>query len=319
MNMKIPKPLFGFALLLVVLSTLVPTAVAQPIITSVPISSSDGVYLVETILPSLEGEFTMNNLLLVRPGSVVLVDTVPPGLYPFFAAEIHTWTGGEPVSTLINTSWHFDHVGLNADFRIIEGTSTIIAHARAGDYMAELNCIEDIGLCMPPMPEEAQPTHGIHGVVTLLPENGGITLKTAENAHSGADLVVYLEEANVVYTGDVYFGGMYPIIDRTGGGSVNGTLHALNQVLARIDEDTIVVPPHGVVGTRQSVVEFAEMLKTSRKLVRKLIAEGLTEQQVMFHPSFAALDAQWGNGFIPGPVFRLIVYRDLASSRGGQN
>jgi len=103
------------------------------------------------------------------------------------------------------------------------------------------------------------------------------------------------------------------------GGTVNGTLHALNQVLARIDEDTIVVPPHGVVGTRQSVVEFAEMLKTSRKLVRELIADGLTEQQVMFHPSFAALDAQWGNGFIPGPVFRLIVYRDLASSRGGQN
>ena len=316
--MKSLRSLLGFALLLAVAPTFAPSASAQPIITTVPISSSDGVYLVETVLPSPEGEFRMNNLLLVRPGSMVLLDTVPPGLYPFFAPEIHAWTAGEPVSTLINTSWHFDHVGLNADFRVFDGTSTIIAHARAGDYMAQPNCIEDIGLCMPPMPEEAQPTHGIHGVVTLLPENGGITLKTVENAHSGADLVVYLEEANVVYTGDVYFGGMYPIIDRTGGGTVNGMLHALNQVLARIDEDTIVVPSHGVVGSRQSVAEFAEMLKTSRKLVRKLIASGLTELQVMFHPSFAALDAQWGNGFIPGPVFRLIVYRDLESRRGGQ-
>jgi glyoxylase-like metal-dependent hydrolase (beta-lactamase superfamily II) len=307
------------ALLLAVASTFVPTAAAQPpIITSGPISSSDGVYLVETVLLSPEGEFTMNNLLLVRPDSVVLVDTLPPGLYPLFANEIHAWTAGEPVSTLINTSWHFDHVGLNADFRVFDGTSTIIAHSRAGDYMAELNCIEDIGLCMPPLPEEAQPTQGVRGVVTLLPENERITLKTVENAHSGADLVVYLKEANIVYTGDIYFGGMYPIIDRTGGGTVNGMLHALNQVLARIDENTIVVPSHGVVGTRQSVVEFAEMLKTSRKLIRGFIAEGLTEQQVMFHPSFAALDAQWGNSFVPGPVFRLIVYRDLAPRRGGQ-
>jgi hypothetical protein len=38
----------------------------------------------------------------------------------------------------------------------------------------------------------------------------------------------------------------------------------------------------------------------------------------MFHPSFAALDAEWGNGFIPGPVFRLIVYRDLSLHRGGK-
>ena len=305
------------ALLLAIASTFAPTATAQPIITSVPISSSDGVYLVETILPSPEGEFRMNNLLLVRPGSVALLDTLPPGLYPFFAAEIHLWTGGEPVSTLINTSWHFDHVGLNADFSVFEGTGTIIAHAGAGDYMVEFNCIEDIDLCMPPMPEEALPTEGIRGVVTLLPEHGTVTLKTVENAHSGADLVAYLEEANVAYTGDIYFGGMYPIIDRTGGGTVNGTLHGLNQILARIDEETIVVPSHGVVGTRESVVEFADMLKTSRKMVRKLIAAGLTEPQIMFHPSFAALDAQWGNGFIPGPVFRMIVYRDLVSHPGG--
>jgi glyoxylase-like metal-dependent hydrolase (beta-lactamase superfamily II) len=306
------------ALLLTVASTFVPTAAAQPIITSWPISSSDGVYLVETVLEIPAGQFTMNNLLLVRPDSVVLVDTLSPGLYPLFANEIHAWTAGEPVSTLINTSWHFDHVSLNADFRVFDGTSTIIAHWRAGDYMTRLNCVEDIGLCMPPLPEEAQPTQGVRGVVTLLPENERVTLKTVENAHSGADLVVYLLQANVVYTGDVYFGGMYPIIDRTGGGTVNGMLRALNQILARVNEDTIVVPSHGVLGNRQSVIEFRKMLKMSRKRIRKLIAEGLTEEQVMFHPSFAALDEQWGQGFVPGPAFRLMVYRDLAPPREGQ-
>ncbi|NNK57358.1 MAG: MBL fold metallo-hydrolase [Desulfofustis sp.] len=315
--MKFLKSLFGCVLLLGVMTTFTPTASAQSI-TSVPISSSDGVYLVKTVMPTPDFEFTMNNLLLVHPDSVILVDNLPPGLYPFFAFEIHTLSAGEPVDILINTSWHFDHVGLNAEFNVFDGTSTIIAHSRAGDYMNELNCIEEIGICMPPLPEEAQPTEGIRGVVKLLSGGETITLKTIENSHSGADLVIYLEEANVVHTGDIYFGGMYPIIDLAGGGTVNGMLHALNQVLASIDEDTIVVPSHGVVGNRQSVVEFSDMLRNTRKLVRKLIAEGLTEMQVMFHPSFAALDAQWGSGFIPGPVFRLIVYRDLASHRGGQ-
>jgi glyoxylase-like metal-dependent hydrolase (beta-lactamase superfamily II) len=295
-----------------------PTASAQPSITSVPISANNDVYLVETVVPSPDIEFRMNNLLLVHPDSVVLVDTLIPGLYPLFTYEIHTLTAGEPVDTLINTSWHFDHVGLNAEFSVLDGTSSIIAHARASDYMVKLNCIEEIDMCMPPLPQEALPTYGIRGVVRLVSGNETITLKTVENAHSGADLVVYMEEANIVHTGDIYFGGMYPIIDLAGGGTVNGMLHGLNQILARIDADTIVVPSHGVVGSRQSVLEFAEMLKNTRKLVRKLIAEGLTELEVMFHPSFAALDAEWGNGFIPGPVFRLIVYRDLSSHRGGK-
>jgi glyoxylase-like metal-dependent hydrolase (beta-lactamase superfamily II) len=166
---------------------------------------------------------------------------------------------------------------------------------------------------MPAFPETSQPTQGVHGEMTLLRGNERITLKTVENAHSGADLVVYLEQANVVYTGDVYFGGMYPIIDRNGGGTVNGMLHALNQILARVDNSTVIIPSHGVLGNRQAMLEFAEMLKTCRNSVRALIAKGSSESEVMSDPSFAALDAQWGNGFISGPLFRMILYRDLVS------
>lgn len=93
--------------------------------------------------------------------------------------------------------------------------------------------------------------------------------------------MVYLVRANVVYTGDIYFGEMYPIIDRCSGGTVNGTLHALRQVLAHIDDRTIVVPSHGAMGTRQSVLEFLQMLKTARERVRQLIAAGSTEEEVL--------------------------------------
>jgi hypothetical protein len=59
-------------------------------------------------------------------------------------------------------------------------------------------------------------------------------------------------------------------------------------------------------------MESADMLKDCRKQVRALIARGLSEEEVMTHPSFTELDEQWGHGFITGPAFRMIVYRDLA-------
>lgn len=303
------------ALLLAFVLTCVPTVSAQISITSSPISSNSGMYLVQSTIPSQTGLFTMNNLLLVDPNSVTLVDTLPPGTYPFFINVIHGRTGTQRVNTVINTSWHFDHVGLNANFKLEEGTDTIIGHWREAEYLTGPHCIEDISMCMPAFPAAAQPNQPVHGEMTLLSGNERINMKTVENAHSGADMVVYFERANLVYTGDIYFGGMYPIIDRTGGGTVNGMLHGLNQILARIDQNTIVVPSHGVLGNRRSVVEFADMLQSSRDRIRALIARGFTEQQVMMDPSFADLDARWGHGFIPGPMFRRIVYRDLAPAR----
>lgn len=288
-------------------------AAAQPVITSTPISQSPGVFLIQS---SIQG-MTMNNLLLVRPDDVLLVDTLPPiPAYGAFSTVIHGRTSGRAVGTVINTHWHFDHVGLNSDFRVTEGAKTIIAHWRAGQYLTSPHCIEENLSCMPAFPDTAQPTEGLRGELTLVRGDERVTLKSVENAHSGADLVVYLKQANIVYTGDLYFGGMYPIIDRNGGGTLNGVIHGLNQIVANIDENTIVVPSHGPVGNRVSVTGFVDMLKTCRRRIRALIAQGMSESQVMTDPSFAELDAKWGNGLLNGPLFRMILYRDLVSQRG---
>jgi cyclase len=288
---------------------------AQPQITSTEVR--DGVFVIHTVIPTPSLLFQMNDLLLVGPDNVVLVDTLspPPTLYFPLSAVIHTATSGRRVDMLINTSWHFDHVGLNDRFRLLEGTGTIIGHWRTASYLAEQQCNVDIGTCTGPFPPESNPTVVVEGQKRVALQSETIALKTVENAHSGADLFVFLEQANVMYTGDVYFGGMYPIIDRAGGGTINGTLAALRKILARIDDETIVVPSHGPVGNRQSIVEFVNMLQTARAQVRALIARGYTEEQVMMDPSFAGMDAIWGNGFIPGPIFRRIVYRDLESHR----
>ena len=305
--MKTTK-LYTSALLLGVGLACAPPALAQHAVTPL----RGGAYLLQTTVPGM----AVNDLLLVRPDSVVLVDTTIPGFYDSLSAVIHGVTAGRSVDTLISTHWHGDHIGLNADFRVREGTDTIIAHWRTGGFMAQPQFVEDLGMYLPAAPPEAQPTEVVHGEKRLPLSGETMTFKTVENAHSASDLVVYLERANVVYTGDLYFGGMYPVIDRTIGGTVNGMLHALRQMLARIDHQTIVVPSHGPPGNRESVLEFTQMLETCRDRIRALIAMGLTEEQAVAAQPLADLNATWGMGMIPGDLFTLIVYRDLAPQRG---
>jgi glyoxylase-like metal-dependent hydrolase (beta-lactamase superfamily II) len=309
------KRLVISALLLAAGLAVSPSAVAQPQITTTTLA--DGVYVVHTNapIPMPGGEpFNMNDLLLVGPETALLVDTLFPGPYPRFINVVHGLTGGLPVDTLINTHWHFDHVGLNREFRLAERTGNVIAHLAAGELMARYPCANDVpGTCWTPFTDPAyQPTLGLDGQMIQAVGDEQVVLKTFEHAHSGADLMVFLRHANVVATGDIYFGGMYPIIDRAGGGTINGMIAALQHLLAQIDENTVVVPSHGTVGNRESVEEFVDMLKTSRMIVRWLMAWHLTEEQIMAHPWFAALDAKWGKGFISGPLFRRILYRDMA-------
>jgi hypothetical protein len=84
--------------------------------------------------------------------------------------------------------------------------------------------------------------------------------------------------------------------------------------LPYIHHRTRVVPSHGDVGDRDSVLEFLQMLETTRVRVQELIAQNYSEVQAMMDPSFEDLDDRWGQAFVPGPVFRSMVYEDLTRS-----
>jgi cyclase len=62
------------------------------------------------------------------------------------------------------------------------------------------------------------------------------------NAHTDGDAIVYFQNSNVINTGDVYFAGIYPFIDTSSHGSVNGVINAAKNVLPIINDDTKVLP-----------------------------------------------------------------------------
>ncbi len=300
-----PTPLWAVLLLAISLAGLQPA------------KAESSVTLLDRGLYRIQVEGFINNLLLVSPDHVVLCDTAYPGYYPLLSSLIDTTTPGRPVDTLITTHWHQDHTGLNADFRLLEGAESIVAHWRTGVIMAEDQFNEDLGAITPAAPLAAQPTLSIHGCKTFRCHGENILLKTIENAHSGADLAVYFEQANVLYAGDLYFGKMFPFIDRSTGGSIQGMIRAGHQLLALMDNNTILVPSHGPLGDQHSLREFIQMLETCRARVHTLIADGLTEDQAIAAEPLADLAPGWGQGFVNADLFTLIIYRDLAPHHGG--
>ena len=51
-------------------------------------------------------------------------------------------------------------------------------------------------------------------------------------AHTDGDTIVQFHKANVLHGGDTFFNGLYPFIDLSTGGSVNGMIAAADRLLA---------------------------------------------------------------------------------------
>lgn len=254
----------------------------------------------------------MNNVVLLGNDGTLLVDTTSAGMYASFRAGLDQ-ISTEPVQRLINTHWHHDHTGLNADFVINEGTSSILAHFRTGPLLAEEQYFTDLESTSPALPPEAQPTEDVHFGKFLFQNGEAVLLLPASpNAHSNTDLVVIFLKSNVIYLGDIYFGGSFPFIDRDRGGSIKGMIRACKLILPLANRNTLLVPSHGPAGDRRGLEEYVEMLELVHGRIQALVEQGLDEQAAIAAQPLVDLDEKWGQFFLNAEQFTRLVYRDLA-------
>jgi len=117
----------------------------------------------------------------------------------------------------------------------------------------------------------------------------------APAAHTNGDTFVHFPASDVLHLGDVFRTTSYPVIDKFNGGTLRGTIAALDMAIDLAGPDTRVIPGHGleVVG-RAEMVEFRDMILGIRDQVYAMIRRGMHLDEIMAAQPTAAYDAQWG-------------------------
>jgi glyoxylase-like metal-dependent hydrolase (beta-lactamase superfamily II) len=218
--------------------------------------------------------------------------------------------GNEPVTHLINTHWHFDHTDGNAWLNA-EG-AIIMAHENTRKHLLSAQRVEDWDFNFPSSPLPAVPTELV-GAEKMLKLNGAtIALRYHANAHTDSDLSVTFTEADVVHCGDAFWNGIYPFIDYSTGGSIDGAIKATEAILAVVTDRTIVIPGHGTpLSNKAELASYREMLVAIRDNVAKLKQQGRSVDETIAAKPTTAFDAKWGQFVISPALFTRLVYQGV--------
>ncbi len=198
----------------------------------------------------------------------------------------------DPITHLINTHWHFDHTDGNE--WVHAAGATIIAHENCRTRLSTPQEIVAYKAKFPPSPAGAIPTLVFKTDDTLKLNGANLTLRHYEPAHTDTDISIYFAEANVLHTGDTFWNPLYPFIDYSTGGKIDGMILANKNNLEIASADTIIIPGHGAVGTKAQLAEFHEMLVAIRDNVAKLKKEGKSLDETVAAKPTAAFDEKFG-------------------------
>jgi cyclase len=113
-----------------------------------------------------------------------------------------------------------------------------------------------------------------------------VVLLHVPNATTSGDTMVWFRKSDVVVAGDILDETSFPFIDVAHGGTVNGVIEGLNQLLDIMvpkhlqEGGTMMVPGHGRIGDEHDVLEYRDMVTIVRDRVQNAVKKGMTLQQV---------------------------------------
>jgi cyclase len=209
---------------------------------------------------------------------VLMIDDQFAGLAEKIATTVAGLSDSAP-RYVINTHYHGDHTGSNAFFKENKG-STIFAHENVRIRLASDDKIS----------KSALPVVTYQNGIKFHLNDETIHVIHLADAHTDGDSVVWFEQPDVLHMGDLFFKDMFPYIDLGAGGTVKGYITAVETLIAKIDDDTHVIPGHGgPIANRADLQRFVDMIKATYAFVQAKKAAGMSEDDVLT----AGLDAKW--------------------------
>jgi cyclase len=276
----------------------------------------------------------LNVAVQIGKNGVVLVDSPPANVAPAVVAAIRQLTD-KPIRYIVNTSADDDHAGGNAALvsavvgRDVRGApmgalTGLGATLGRPAIIAHTNVLGRMSKAVPAPPAAALPTTE-YFQPSMDFFNGEAIVLSHHQGHTDGDSLVFMRRSDVIVTGDVFTPGRYPSIDVARGGSVQGLVRALTEILALAvpeafaEGGTKMIPGHGRVAEETDVAEFRDMVVIVRDRVQDLVAKKMTLEQVRAAKPSRDYDAEYGASPADADRFVESIYRSLTAKPGGKS
>ena len=246
---------------------------------------------------------------LAGPDGKLLVDCGIAVSRPQITTAL-TDLSADPVMHLINTHWHFDHADGNEWVHSIG--AKILAHENTRKRLSRAQRVEDWDYDFPPSAAGAIPSAVFATELTMKLNSSTMVLKHYGPAHTDGDISVFFAEADILHAGDTFWNGIYPFIDYSTGGNIDGMIRAAEANVAMTTDKTIVIPGHGQpVSNRSQLKEYRDMLVAIRGNVAALKKQGRSVDETIAAKPTAVYDAKWGKFVIDPRFFTRLVYEGV--------
>ncbi|MCW5961185.1 MAG: MBL fold metallo-hydrolase [Pyrinomonadaceae bacterium] len=199
---------------------------------------------------------------------LMTIDTQFEDIAAQLKAELKKLGTDKPKYTF-NTHWHGDHTGGNVVFG---QDSIIVAHRNVRDRL--LNTTEFGGQKRTPTPKMGLPSITYDTGLSIYFNGEEVKAVHFPKGHTDGDTVIFFTGSNVVHLGDDFFVDRFPFVDLASGGSVEGLVKNIGDLIQMIPADAKLIPGHGPVSTMEDLKNYHQMLVETTLMVRKSMSEG---------------------------------------------
>jgi glyoxylase-like metal-dependent hydrolase (beta-lactamase superfamily II) len=212
-----------------------------------------------------------NTAAFIHGKGVVIVDTKLSNNGQKILDKVKSVTD-RPITHIINTHTHGDHVGSNEFF---PASVEVVAHENTAGYMAKMKNFAT------PETKHGMPDRTFKDKLTVLSGNEAIDVYYFGAAHTGGDAFIVFRNLRVMHAGDAFSGPNTPIMDMNNGGSGVSYPGTLKKAAAGIKNVETVIPGHSAVTNWQAFVDYGDFMQSWVNSVTSAAKAGKTAEQAV--------------------------------------